>query len=93
MFVVQQVSKSTVLRHNNATTLLRRICSKNTTTTTTSTPTSTKVAVVHRHFMSSMTLASPQEENHFALILGKPGGGKGTISEKILKVKYLQKQN
>eukprot|EP00539_Tryblionella_compressa_P018407 CAMPEP_0178867012 /NCGR_PEP_ID=MMETSP0747-20121128/5246_1 /TAXON_ID=913974 /ORGANISM="Nitzschia punctata, Strain CCMP561" /LENGTH=225 /DNA_ID=CAMNT_0020533897 /DNA_START=214 /DNA_END=891 /DNA_ORIENTATION=- len=33
-----------------------------------------------------MTVASPQEENHFALmILGKPGGGKGTISGKILK--------
>jgi hypothetical protein len=33
-----------------------------------------------------MTVASPEEENHFALILGKPGGGKGTISGKILKV-------
>jgi adenylate kinase len=38
-----------------------------------------------RHFMSSMTVSSPEEENHFALILGKPGGGKGTISGKILK--------
>lgn len=42
-----------------------------------------------RHFMSSMTVASPEEENHFALILGKPGGGKGTISGKILQVRCL----
>lgn len=32
-----------------------------------------------------MTVAAPEEESHFALILGKPGGGKGTISGKILK--------
>ncbi|CAB9508731.1 Adenylate kinase (Fragment) [Seminavis robusta] len=32
-----------------------------------------------------MPLAQPAEENHFLLILGKPGGGKGTISKKILK--------
>jgi nucleoside-triphosphate--adenylate kinase len=38
-----------------------------------------------RNFMSSMTAAAPDEECHFALILGKPGGGKGTISGKILK--------
>jgi ribosomal protein S27E len=36
--------------------------------------------------MSSMTVTSPEEDTHFALILGKPGGGKGTISGKILKV-------
>jgi nucleoside-triphosphate--adenylate kinase len=36
--------------------------------------------------MSSMTVQAPDEESHFALILGKPGGGKGTISGKILKV-------
>jgi nucleoside-triphosphate--adenylate kinase len=35
--------------------------------------------------MSSMTVTSPEEDTHFALILGKPGGGKGTISGKILK--------
>lgn len=35
--------------------------------------------------MSSMTVSVPDEEGHFALILGKPGGGKGTISGKILK--------
>ena len=39
-----------------------------------------------RNFMSSMIAAAPEEEGHFALILGKPGGGKGTISCKILKV-------
>jgi hypothetical protein len=33
-----------------------------------------------------MTAAAPDEDCHFALILGKPGGGKGTISGKILKV-------
>lgn len=38
-----------------------------------------------RNFMSSMIAAAPEEEGHFALILGKPGGGKGTISCKILK--------
>ena len=42
--------------------------------------------VRHRGFMSTMTVASPEEESHFLLILGKPGGGKGTISKKILKV-------
>ena len=36
--------------------------------------------------MSTMTVAAPEEESHFLLILGKPGGGKGTISKKILKV-------
>lgn len=37
--------------------------------------------------MSSSTVieASTEEESRFALILGKPGGGKGTISKKILK--------
>jgi nucleoside-triphosphate--adenylate kinase len=35
--------------------------------------------------MSSMSVAAPEEECHFALILGKPGGGKGTISGKLLK--------
>ena len=39
-----------------------------------------------RNFMSSMTVSAPEEDAHFALILGKPGGGKGTISGKILKV-------
>ena len=37
--------------------------------------------------MSSMMEAEEEEESHFALILGKPGGGKGTISGKILKVR------
>jgi len=32
-----------------------------------------------------MTMAEPEEEGMFALILGKPGGGKGTISKKILQ--------
>ena len=36
-----------------------------------------------------MMEASAEEESHFALILGKPGGGKGTISGKILKVRFL----
>jgi hypothetical protein len=36
-----------------------------------------------------MTAQAPDEESHFALILGKPGGGKGTISGKILKVGIL----
>ena len=40
-----------------------------------------------RNFMSSMTLSAPEDDAHFALILGKPGGGKGTISGKILKVR------
>jgi hypothetical protein len=33
-----------------------------------------------------MMEAVAEEESHFALILGKPGGGKGTISGKILEV-------
>jgi len=32
-----------------------------------------------------MSVAQSEEEVHFLLILGKPGGGKGTISGKILK--------
>ena len=36
-----------------------------------------------------MMEASAEEESHFALILGKPGGGKGTISGKILQVRFL----
>jgi hypothetical protein len=37
--------------------------------------------------MSTQALASPDEDPHMMLILGKPGGGKGTISGKILKVR------
>jgi hypothetical protein len=40
----------------------------------------------HRSFMSTQPLLEPTEDSHFFLILGKPGGGKGTISGKILKV-------
>ena len=39
-----------------------------------------------RSFMSTQALASPEEESQMVLILGKPGGGKGTISGKILQV-------
>lgn len=38
-----------------------------------------------RSFMSTQALSDPDEESHMILILGKPGGGKGTISGKILK--------
>lgn len=41
-------------------------------------------ATIERNFMSTMPLSQPAEEGHFMLILGKPGGGKGTISKKIL---------
>mmetsp|Transcript_23343 Transcript_23343/g.34303 ORF Transcript_23343/g.34303 Transcript_23343/m.34303 type:complete len:298 (+) Transcript_23343:94-987(+) len=34
---------------------------------------------------SSTTVSHNSEEGHFMLILGKPGGGKGTISGKVLK--------
>lgn len=37
--------------------------------------------------MSTQPLASPEYEAQLMLILGKPGGGKGTISGKILKVR------
>ena len=37
---------------------------------------------------SSMPATSTDEDCHFALILGKPGGGKGTISGKLLKVRF-----
>jgi hypothetical protein len=43
-------------------------------------------AIQHRSFMSTQALSSAEEESHMLLILGKPGGGKGTISGKILKV-------
>lgn len=36
--------------------------------------------------MSTQALAEPEQESNILLILGKPGGGKGTISGKILKV-------
>lgn len=39
-----------------------------------------------RSFMSTQALAYPDEDLNMMLILGKPGGGKGTISGKILKV-------
>ena len=42
---------------------------------------------VKRNYMSTQPLASPEEEPRMMLILGKPGGGKGTISNKILKVR------
>lgn len=38
-----------------------------------------------------MMEAEAEEESRFALILGKPGGGKGTISGKILKVSRKRK--
>lgn len=80
---VQHVSKSALLRNSNHTTTnyaIRRCgCSHRPST----------VTAGSRHFMSSMTVERPAEENHFALILGKPGGGKGTISGKILKVRAL----
>lgn len=41
--------------------------------------------MMSRSFMSTMSLSHPEEDSHFLLILGKPGGGKGTISGKILK--------
>lgn len=45
------------------------------------------LSVVSYRSMSStpMMEAEAEEESRFALILGKPGGGKGTISGKILK--------
>ena len=46
-------------------------------------------SVRHRGFMSTMSVAAPDEDCHFILILGKPGGGKGTISGKILKVSLV----
>jgi hypothetical protein len=39
--------------------------------------------------MSTQPLESPEEESQMMLILGKPGGGKGTISGKILKVRHF----
>mmetsp|Transcript_35984 Transcript_35984/g.74808 ORF Transcript_35984/g.74808 Transcript_35984/m.74808 type:complete len:254 (-) Transcript_35984:184-945(-) len=38
-----------------------------------------------RSFMSTQAASFPEEEAQMVLILGKPGGGKGTISGKILK--------
>jgi nucleoside-triphosphate--adenylate kinase len=45
------------------------------------------VSIANCRFSSSMAVedAEGDEESKFALILGKPGGGKGTISGKILK--------
>mmetsp|Transcript_17440 Transcript_17440/g.26485 ORF Transcript_17440/g.26485 Transcript_17440/m.26485 type:complete len:246 (-) Transcript_17440:143-880(-) len=39
---------------------------------------------ISRTYFSTLQQPAPQEESHFILILGKPGGGKGTISNKIL---------
>ena len=41
---------------------------------------------VTRNYMSTQTSLAPEEEPRMMLILGKPGGGKGTISNKVLKV-------
>ena len=40
-----------------------------------------------------MMEAEAEEESRFALILGKPGGGKGTISGKILKVRRRRRES
>jgi len=42
---------------------------------------------VKRSYMSTQPVAAPEEEPRMMLILGKPGGGKGTISKKILQVR------
>ena len=43
--------------------------------------------------MSTQAMAAPEEESCMVLILGKPGGGKGTISGKIIKVRLtIEKQ-
>lgn len=44
------------------------------------------VAATQRSFMSTQPVNAPEEESSMMLMLGKPGGGKGTISNKILKV-------
>jgi len=48
---------------------------------------STKVSPVmqQRSFMSTQAHETPEEDSHFLLILGPPGGGKGTISKKMLQ--------
>jgi len=38
-----------------------------------------------RSFMSTQAVTFPEDESNMLLILGKPGGGKGTISGKILE--------
>lgn len=38
-----------------------------------------------RSFMSTQAVSAPEDEANMLLILGKPGGGKGTISGKILE--------
>ena len=43
------------------------------------------VRTASRSFMSTQALPSPEEETSMVLILGKPGGGKGTISGKIIQ--------
>lgn len=44
-----------------------------------------------RTYMSTLTEAAPHDdESRFMLILGKPGGGKGTISQKILQVRRME---
>lgn len=42
-----------------------------------------------RSFMSTQPVMAPEDESTLMLILGKPGGGKGTISGKILEVSYF----
>ena len=51
-----------------------------------------RLPIFRNRWMSStpMMEAAAEEESHFALILGKPGGGKGTISGKILQVRSIR---
>jgi adenylate kinase family enzyme len=42
------------------------------------------LSCAQRSYMSTQPLSSPEEEPQMMLILGKPGGGKGTISGKLL---------
>jgi hypothetical protein len=56
---------------------------------TSSSTTGTSAGAQQRSFMSTQPLDSPapEYESQMMLILGKPGGGKGTISGKILEVR------
>jgi len=79
---------SPLTRNLLGTTIIRRQYAISSTTTTTSLPYISPINITRS--LASLPLQHEEEEpaqntvSHSLLILGKPGGGKGTISKKIL---------
>jgi nucleoside-triphosphate--adenylate kinase len=73
---------------SSATMAVGRITGTSVTTTaaaaTSANRTAAVVGTARRSFMSTQAQSAPEEQTNMVLILGAPGGGKGTISNKVL---------